>query len=107
MERDDFFFMFTFSSLLIHPCHVGSLLSCSPSAMGGFLSLNNPTPPDGSDLLAERSSRMINFLHMPINKQPGSGRDPENVVSVATVTTLDVFFEGRRESPWEGAFLMP
>lgn len=50
---------------------------------------------------------MTNFLHMPVNKHPGSGRDPENVVLVATVTPLDVVFEGRRESPWEGAFLMP
>lgn len=34
------------------------------------------------------------------------GRDPGTIVSVATVTTLDVDFEGMRESPWEGAFLM-
>lgn len=33
------------------------------------------------------------------------GRDPESV-SVATVTTLDVHFEGMKEFPWEGAFLM-
>lgn len=92
MERDDFMLVFMFSSLLMHPCHVVSLLSCCPSAIGGggILSLHNLTPPDGSDLLAERSSRMTNFLHMPINKQPGSGRDPDNVVSVATVTPLDV-----------------
>lgn len=75
--------------------------------MGAVLSLHNPTPPEESDILAERSSRMTNFLHMPVNKHPGSGTDPENVVSVATVTPLDVVFEGRRESPWEGAFLMP
>lgn len=34
------------------------------------------------------------------------GRDPESVVSVAAVMTLDVHFEGMKESPWEGAFLM-
>lgn len=50
---------------------------------------------------------MTNLLHIPVNNHPGSGRDPENVVSAAAVTPLDVAFEGRRESPWEGAFLMP
>lgn len=80
---------------------------CCPSAMGAVLSLHNPTSPEGSDLLAERSSGMTNFLHTPVNKHPGSGTDPENVASVAAVTPLDVVFEGRRESPWEGAFLMP
>lgn len=107
MERNDIFTTFMSSSLLMQPCHAGSLPSHCPSAVGGILSLHNPTPPGGSDLLADRSSRMTNFLHMPDNKHPGSGRDPENVVSVATVTPLDVVFEGRRESPWEGAFLMP
>lgn len=33
------------------------------------------------------------------------GRNPQSV-SVATVTTLEVHFEGVKESPWEGTFLM-
>lgn len=108
MENNDIFIMFTFSSFLIQPCHAASALLLSLCNSWGEFS---PfiTQPHLMDLTfcAGRASRMTNLLHMPLNNHPGSGRDPENVVSAATVTPLDVAFEGRRESPWEGAFLMP